>query len=87
MTSMDEQGRAETPLAGWDTVGWEADPTGIGTWSPKTPLTGSMRSGRVTNGSSGGDRDIECVAVLHRMASIGIKADAEDSSRQPRETT
>jgi CHAT domain len=45
-----------------------------------------MRSGRVTNGSSGGDRDVECVAVLHRMASIGIKADAEDSSRQPRET-
>ena len=53
MTSMDGQGRPETPLA-------------AGTrW----------------------DRDIECVAVLHRMASIGIKADAEDSSRQPRETT
>jgi hypothetical protein len=58
MTSMDEQGRPETPLAGWDTVGWEADPTGIGTRPPKRPLTGSMRSGRVTNGSSGSDRDM-----------------------------
>jgi hypothetical protein len=46
MTSMDEQGRPEAPLAGWDTVDWETDPTGIGTWPPKTPLSGSMRSGR-----------------------------------------
>jgi hypothetical protein len=47
-----------------------------------TQLTGHIRRCApftATNGSGGSDRDVEYVAVLHRMASIGIKADVEDS--------